>query len=62
MAINEQLPFLPGHRGERVLTDNFAKAAFEAVMEGGSYARAERILIKQGYINIYGIHHISEHC
>ena len=53
MEVNEQLPFLPGNRGRRVLTDDFAKAAFDAVMEGGSYERARRILIKQGYINTY---------
>ena len=51
MALNQPLPFLPTRR--KVMNDSFAEIAFYAVMEGGSYERARRILTKQGHINTF---------
>jgi hypothetical protein len=47
--VNQDLPFLPTRR--KVMNDDFAKLAFEAVLEGGSYERARLILTKQGHLN-----------
>ena len=49
--VDQPLPFLPTRR--KVMNDDFAKLAFEAVMEGGSYERARRILTKNGHINMF---------
>jgi hypothetical protein len=47
--VNQDLPFLPVRR--KVMNEGFAKLAFEAVLEGGSYERARLILTKQGHLN-----------
>lgn len=49
--VDQPLPFLPTRR--KVMNDNFAEVAFEAVLEGGSYERARRILTKQGHLNMF---------
>lgn len=49
--VNQDLPFLPTRR--RVMENDFAKLAFEAVLEGGSYERARRILTEQGHLNTF---------
>jgi len=45
----EATPFYPLGKEKRNTT--FAKEAFDAVMEGGSYARAQRILSQSGVRN-----------
>ena len=47
--VNQGLPFRPSRR--RARDSEFSKRAFEAVMEGGTFARARMILTQQGYTN-----------
>ena len=47
--VDQPLPFKPGRR--RDLDEDFSKLAFEAVMEGGTFERARRILTQQGIVN-----------
>jgi hypothetical protein len=47
--VDQPLPFKPGRR--RILDEDFSRLAFEAVMEGGTFERARRILTEQGEVN-----------